>query len=592
VIHFLVGHRGVGKTTFLKRIQAIYQAKGEPVDTMDLDAEIEKASGERIADIFAKSGEGVFRKLEREMYQELVSRYEKTTKNVYIAIGAGFEMDFPESAHCLWLRRATDPKGRVFLDRPRLRPSEDPLDEYHALYAQREQRYRRWAQEQHFLQEGAVHGTAADALILGCESAAMQGTLTVFPWMLHSQFFKKRLKWGVRYFELRDDILNRDQLTQVQQWVPREKLLLSLRRSVSLFSPQEIRNHECDNAIERREETPQTAVVSMHEKGESFLQDFDLLLPCEHQGRHVKYAPVVNSMEELWICHQWWRQNPEQRSFLPRSPTGRWAWYRALFGPQMKIGFFREDEGSAVDQPVLNDWLVGLQFEKYFCAILGDPVDHSWTPAYQSTFFAPFKMPVVRIALAADEATPENLECLRKLGMICAAVTSPLKAAFTKDRSINTVAWDFVLNQWQFANTDADGLTAALAEIASPSPDSVVVWGGGGTLEILKDGVADAAFYSVRSGAPRAGSPQVTSPRVLIWAASPDTKQGPPSSWQPSFVLDLNYVESSRARIYALQTGATYVSGATFFYAQARAQQIFWQSFLEKRPWLVAETSG
>jgi shikimate 5-dehydrogenase len=260
----------------------------------------------------------------------------------------------------------------------------------------------------------------------------------------------------------------------------------------------------------------------------------------------------------------------------------------------MKVGFFREDEGSAMDQPRLNEWVAGLRHREFFAAILGDPVEHSWTPAEQRDFFAAFAMPVVRIPLSLTEANDASLAILRRLGLVAAAVTSPLKDAFGHGRSVNTLAWDFRENRWQTQNTDRVGLVAALKDLKTDLQNSRtwVVWGGGGTLEILREHLRDAAFYSARTGQPREGSHRVDQPQAVLWAAGAMATVAPPKEWQPELVLDLSYTEDSAGRGYALQTGARYVSGVQFFRAQAEAQRKFWEPFLEFQPRTVANDDG
>ena len=90
-----------------------------------------------------------------------------------------------------------------------------------------------------------------------------------------------------------------------------------------------------------------------------------------------------------------------------------------------------------------------------------------------------------------------------------------------------------------------------------------------------------ARFHSARTGGLRPGSAasrDEDGPEVLVWAAGArGARTGPPGSWRPRLVVDLDYAEDSPARAYALAAGARYLSGLSMFEAQARAQRRFWR---------------
>ena len=95
---YLYGPPGSGKST-LARTLAV--RKGMPL--VDLDAEIVKAAGKPIAEIFAASGEGAFRALEKEILRRVASG-----RGQVVALGGGALLD-PES------RALAESTGRVVL---------------------------------------------------------------------------------------------------------------------------------------------------------------------------------------------------------------------------------------------------------------------------------------------------------------------------------------------------------------------------------------------------------------------------------------------------------------------------------------------
>lgn len=591
MLTILIGHRGVGKTQFLKRITETYLAHGREVLALDLDQEIAKKMGSTVQDLFAKGGEKQFREWESGTFRLLYEQIKSEGRPVFMALGAGFEFDLPQEAHVLWIRRLADDRGRIFLDRPRLNPTLRPLDEFNVRARKRAERFRMLAHEHYFLREGAFQDPKADAYFLGFSEDQVGGSLTVLPWMLRESFFAKRLKWGVRYFELRDDLLTREQIAMAFQWIPQPRRILARRKRESGFTHEQLQTHKVDWPIElgvAPRDVPDL-IVSLHDRSKLLEQDFERL--ASHKTAYLKCAVKIRSLAELRAGHRWWCEQPDRRSFLPNSETGEFRWYRGLYGRQMEVAYFREDEGSALDQPLLAEWIHTQGFEKYFAAILGDPVEHSWTPAEQQEFFARYGLPTVRVRLSREEANLAALETLRGFGLVAAGVTSPLKQNFVPTESLNTGAWDFIGSQWQFTSTDGMGFAAALAEVKGAGIDVSrwAVWGGGGILPALKEHLSSAAYFAARTGQPRSSQDgALSATQGLVWAAGGEAAVFPPASYKPLVILDLSYSENSLAREYAQTSGARYFSGSTLFKAQAVGQRNFFEPLLAHFPRRIA----
>ena len=80
----LLGMTGVGKTTIGRVLSKILRRT-----FVDIDFEVEKASGQKIHHIFEKYGEDEFRKIEKKT----LYRFLKTEKNFVISTGAGILCD-------------------------------------------------------------------------------------------------------------------------------------------------------------------------------------------------------------------------------------------------------------------------------------------------------------------------------------------------------------------------------------------------------------------------------------------------------------------------------------------------------------------
>jgi len=134
---YLVGFMGAGKSTVGRELSLIFH---RPL--MDLDAEIEKAEGITVREIFARFGEPRFRQIEREHLKRI-----SEASPAIVALGGGAYVD-PEN------RRIVDDSGvTVWLDasfstiRERVRPDGTrpllaDLEQDRRLYAERLPSYK------------------------------------------------------------------------------------------------------------------------------------------------------------------------------------------------------------------------------------------------------------------------------------------------------------------------------------------------------------------------------------------------------------------------------------------------------------------
>ena len=149
VTTLLIGHRGAGKTSLLRRLAEVHD-----LPCFDLDCELARLHGKSVTELF-QEGEAAFRDKKRAAFLHLLAQ---SAGPAVIAVGAGFEGPLPASVHAVWVRRVTDANGRSFLDRPRLHPQLSPWAEYMRRFSIREQRYAGWANQELFLPEGYQGG--------------------------------------------------------------------------------------------------------------------------------------------------------------------------------------------------------------------------------------------------------------------------------------------------------------------------------------------------------------------------------------------------------------------------------------------------
>ncbi len=309
-------------------------------------------------------------------------------------------------------------------------------------------------------------------------------------------------------------------------------------------------------------------IISTHES------DLSALILYENSGAILKFCPLVETWTDLEKGINWQKSNAEKHVFLPRSAGGRWNWFRLWMKGKQPLNFWREGAGTATDQPTLWQWLSHPQHVKKFAAVLGAPVQHSFSPTYHKGFFLPSEIPFYAIQIEESE-WEVAMPILDQLGLVAAAVTSPLKikaGKFVNQGPTNTL-WK-QNNSWIGANTDKTGAQALLKDHLTKK---CAVWGGGGVLEVLKSFMPKASYYSARAGKPRAGSQEISNPEVVIWGDPNNSISRVPKSWKPHAVIDLSYHDKSPARLYSLEVGAAYMPGLEMFVQQADEQQKLWK---------------
>jgi len=113
---------------------------------IDLDCEIERATGLSVPEIFAAKGEAVFRSLERELTSRVAC-----TRSFVLAPGGGWILDrdnpasMPAGTRFVWLRVSPDVAVRRITRENRERPllrGDDPVRRARQIAAEREPLYR------------------------------------------------------------------------------------------------------------------------------------------------------------------------------------------------------------------------------------------------------------------------------------------------------------------------------------------------------------------------------------------------------------------------------------------------------------------
>jgi len=573
----LIGHRGIGKTSLLKRM-ARYFPELSPDKFVCLDQYIETQSGIKIKDVFEKQGEEAFRKLESQALAEILEAV-KGESHFVLAIGAGCLQSLPEGWTTVWVQRGVASENFCFLDRPSL---DKGLKIDIQRHTQRSQFYRSqadlcWTLDEHNGEAQEEERLWSRKLLGFQKSCDLPENLFYTPGTEPATDLSH-----FKALELRDDLLSSKEINRYLK-NPRRRSILSFRDAGKVKETKLLLNDSVtwDWPIEFGEcDFGRPSILSCHSKelfesGQFFREG--------SRSPVLKLAIPVEGFEDLIQGHRWFLEDPSSRVFLPISKTGRWQWYRQWMSPKMKFQFFRMGETSLKDQPTLMQSLRIFDSEN-FAAVLGSPVAHSLTPWFHRQFFEVSNQPVFAIAITEEEWNLA-IPFLQELGLSHAAVTSPLKkkaqGLVNAEHSVNTLFFDG--STWQGVNTDPSGLIPWQSRLKMQTP---ALWGGGGIIDSVVAAFGDVQRYSSRTGELKAPKPCRAKPTVLLWAvgAQAFSQQGcfPPEDWPLEVVYDLNYTEDSPGRECAARFGCRYESGLEMFMAQAREQQKFWRTCVSK----------
>ena len=352
MINLIVGHRGTGKTHWLRIIENLYKEKNKKVFCFDLDEEIEKETGKNISDLFLAS-EKKFRDLEQKVFKIIIKKINPEDE-IYISLGAGFKFEKKHNWNVIFLSRFTDRKGRIFFDRPLL-SHKNPLEDYKSHYLKRRNYYLKQSDEVLCRLEHFKEAQFSDKLFLGLERLLNDlFCLQLNPQKIPEEkeqlrkFLEKRLNWGIRFFEIHDYTSNKNFIQKVTEIIPENKILFSSQSSRLFCDIPNKKNWSWDLGL--GEPPKGVSILSLHQRSgkelKKELRDFSL-----YKDYHLKLAIEIFNIKELEEGYNWQQEDPHQRSFLPRSQDGRWRWFRNAFGSKMFLNFIREGESSILDQP-------------------------------------------------------------------------------------------------------------------------------------------------------------------------------------------------------------------------------------------------
>lgn len=559
-MYYLIGHRGVGKTTIASNINDFFKV-------LDLDREIELKAKKPVFEIFESNGEEFFRSLELETLNEIL-RNDTSDEIDLIVLGAGFDLSRLEKKNetdkVLWMRRESDSLGRVFLNRPRLDSSKEPLKEYLNRFSFREKLYRECSDFEFFVEENDLKsGSSLLLSILKEEKLNFKGRIT---YSVDKSIFE------YLSYEYRTD------LTPENEILKRLKKgdLVSIRTKVDEDFIEKIIQLDIGIEIDLPIEDKNKFPIIDEQKDKVFLSSHnslsvDQIRNFNNEGFHIKWAPKINSFDELMAAHRIFKDCDV--SFLPRfdDKNSHWQWYRALTHSLNRIKFFRFSEGSDINQPYWYQVGKGVDSSSPFKGcVMGSPIKHSFSPAFHKEFF---KGNYFKIEIDEKSLSFEVLNFLSELSLKCFSITSPLKKKTSKlinvEKPVNTL-YKEGLKVFSY-NTDVFAIDKIVDELKHKK---VLIWGAGAIGEQFFEKLPTSKLFSIREWRDEEIKEEFD---VLIWCAG-SRKIYPKLSKNVERVYDVDYTDKSEARVYALKNKISYKSGLEFFNIQALKQQEWWMN--------------
>jgi len=562
---FFIGHRGVGKTSLGKYFENFF----------DLDSII--GNKKQILKIFKEKGEPHFRDLEFKALDELL----EGDNAKIIALGAGFDLRrylFPPDSVFIWIQRASDDSGRVFLDRPKLLATKDALKEFLTIKKKRDKYFSEFSDFNILLDEGKYSN--------GTVSLRLKKLISGNEFGDQKNFYTPRNLGELKYYagpvELRTDFFSEREIVDFIVQDPNRDFIVALRRKKPSINFLEHLSHLGVVVDAPLELYPNydfkfegSFFHSLHEK-----LSINELKSVISKVKKLKWAPVVESFSEL-LKFDYLLSDKSNVSFLPRDKhgQGKFRWYRTVCRSQNFVNYFRFGQNDYLDQPLYLD--LSPDKNNFNGAVLGKDTKLSYSPSFHREFFLKvMNSNYVSISMDDDAMSLSDMfTFLKKKSIKFLSVTSPYKndlAKFTGAQEPQNTAY-LNTNAIESINTDKISIADLIQRIEGLKL-KVCVWGEGALGRSIYDQIKQNE-KEIRSIRRSADVP--IDVEVLIWACGSETSVTPKfinNKNSLKFVFDLEYKEHSFARKLAQESEAQYISGMDFFEKQAEAQQVFFQT--------------
>jgi hypothetical protein len=613
ILTFVIGHRGVGKSGFLRRV-SVYRPAARCID---LRAELAAREGLPLETLIRSEGESGLRVRERTLLERLLGEMQPPADHepapFYIELDPDFmAFDLPVFAlpgtEILWVRRRSDRVGRIFTGTPRSPEDAPPIQDFLERARFRERRFERLATRQLLLREGQIEiSDEENAFVLGSFSLT-DASCIVADFDLQSG---RELPQAGSYV-LDPAVLELAAQERATEVLPAEKCILRVRSETdSAIALQ--RGWREDRALPLAgASAARSLLISIFdfEKDRSIdevLGGFEAAVPDHAAGAVMKVEARVRDWAELGKLHQWRLRGPASRVVLPCSEDGRWRWYHQLMSGRQSISTFQTGDEAPDVPSVLESLRLRIRSaESGFH--LSDRTAESSVPLYLDRWFRERGMVIVEGSAEIEEFS-SVIPLLEDLGVTRISLGGRFQLAgfelcegrvSLRARRVGFV--DTLVHGDSGWRGDACSV-AAVRKVSREWRRRSGVREPRDPREIAYVG-PDAGFAPVREEFPQAvhwkkreAAQEGFRPDLVIFgevrSRQAEVFSGVlPDVWRPRWVVDLVGAEDSPGREYALRCGARYLSGDLFEKELAQERQVYWSEQVTLLPALFRRKSN
>ncbi|HPI39191.1 MAG TPA: shikimate kinase [Pseudobdellovibrionaceae bacterium] len=623
MITVIVGHRGVGKKSLLKRLR--WHLRDQAVEYFSLDELIEEKIGQSIQSLFTEHGERYFRNLEKQVFTELI---QKSFTNAYIVVSSGFDLSaIPEDCQVLWLQRKTDRDGRILLGRSVVNRKNQSLKDYHLRAEERNFNFLKKSNWIYEVPEGDFQdlNTPMDVehdVLFGKNKwgGYFEIDYPVSSGKNLSQFFKERYSRYLNkdvFFVLNTYQIPFSQFLELRQFYSEEKLVLYISNQ-EFIDQGNLQFEIFESLLLKYDEVHLDPKLKLSIKlkdlfkilGEKNSLVFRLKIREFHEmnefqeyakvfNAHMLCQSVVSDFFDFLEIYNWWQLDTQRRSLLLVSEERRWDWVTLFLKGKQKISFWREGFYANKEGPSLFEWLLTPSTPKFFSVTLGDSVYSQPGLVDKSDFFKKDSA-TASLQVFVKRAELENVVLFFiSHGVSMIDLQSPLMDLFqeipwlmsvekfnSQSNLCDTVFYNQKENKLVCFSAEENVFPEILKRLSYviDFQKEIVIWSHRERTQLLQSIFPASHFFSARTGELRNANLvdqqlEFIKPKVLIWEPPRSSEvHWPPQEWSPDIVIDLNTQENSMGREYADGLNCAYVSGHEFSKMRTKFQISFWNT--------------
>lgn len=609
LVTVVIGHRGAGKKSLLKRLR--WHLRDQEAEFYNLDGLIEEKIGSSIDVLFTEHGERYFRKLEKQFFLELIQKVKHKT---FIVVSSGFDLSvIPQECQVLWLQRKTDKDGRIHLGRAIVHRKIQSLQDFQMRAEERNFNYIKRSDWIYEVPEGQIEESLSAMeieyqLLFGNRPIGGYLELNQIDVMSRSiteatlKKIEKYLNRSVA-FVLDYHFINGENIKSVESFIKlnlSEKWVLRIEKQESLDRISAI-DGNLTEWLSLFSEVHINFDLKIDMNFRTFIQNFqdkkNLVLYTHNFNINsvMKYEESAKDFSAHFLGYvdieefgdldrplEWQRKSALERSLVFKSKNRKWDWVTLLLKGKQKISFWGEGFWEKRLYPSLFEWLLTSEGAQNLGVSLGENIYSIPSIVETADFFKNHKGSLFQASIQRSELK-QAIQILNKYGVLLYDLQSPLTDAYwehlQKDSSICDT---LVLSKelvWSSVEKKVIPDFIERLKYLVDFQKEIIVWSHRERLSLLQSVFPNAIFFSARTGERRKGSPfEILNPKVIVWDALRSSEiQLPQKDWKPELVIDLGINENSLAREYADSLNCAYIGGHELLKKRYLLQCSFWK---------------